>query len=283
MAFCDADDLWPEGKLATQLARLDAEPELDAVLGRIQYVAIDGGAVPDIEYEDLELKTLSHVHLGSGVFRRRAFERIGGFDEGLRFSEDVDWFLRAREAQLKTVILPDVTLVYRLHGTNMTRDEDGAMPGYMLTVLKQSLDRRRAAGITGDLAPWRVWDVSEPEQPTVSVVIPAYNSVKYLREAIRSVLDQTHRVSEILVVDDGSTGRDRPCRAPFRHAGPGAASCARRNRRGTQRRGSAEASGEFVALLDADDLWEPTKVARQLALFVAGRRSTSCSPVSPSS
>jgi glycosyltransferase involved in cell wall biosynthesis len=266
IAFCDADDLWPEGKLATQLARLDAEPDLDIVLGRIQYVAIDGGELPDIEYEDLDLKTLSHVHLGSGVYRRRAFERIGGFDEELRYSEDVDWFLRARELEVNTAILPDVTLVYRLHDTNMTYDVDGAMPGYMLTVLKRSLDRRRAAGITGDLAPWRVWDVSEPGQPTVSVVIPAYNAARYVRETIRSVLDQTHKVLEVIVVDDGSTDQTavtagrfgtpvRVLRRP--HAGIGA----------SRNAGLAEASGAFIALLDADDLWDPTKLSRQLELF----------------
>jgi glycosyltransferase involved in cell wall biosynthesis len=158
--------------------------------------------------------------------------------------------------------------VYRLHDSNMTRDVDGAMPGYMLTVLKRSLDRRRAAGITGDLAPWRVWDVTEPDQPTVSVVIPAFNSARYLREAIRSVLDQTHRVLELIVVDDGSTDTSvvtasrfgAPVRVVRRaHAGIGA----------SRNVGIAEAQGEFVALLDADDVWEPSKLARQLELFEA--------------
>ena len=72
---------------------MEREPDLDVVLGRIQYVALDGGELPDIEFEDLDAKTLSHVHLGSGVYRRRAFERIGTFDESFRFSEDIDWFL----------------------------------------------------------------------------------------------------------------------------------------------------------------------------------------------
>jgi hypothetical protein len=176
--------------------------------------------------------------------------------------------MRAREAQLNTAILPDVTLVYRLHETNRTRDEDGAMPGYLLTVLKRSLDRRRAAGIEGDLAPWRLWDAIEPDQPTVSVVIPTFNSARYLREAIRSVLEQTHRVLELIVVDDGSTDTSvatasrfgAPVRVLRRaHAGIGA----------SRNVGIAEAQGEFVALLDADDVWEPSKLARQLALFEA--------------
>jgi glycosyltransferase involved in cell wall biosynthesis len=266
IAFCDADDLWPEGKLELQLARLAADPELDAVLGRIQYVAVDGGEVPDIEFEDLGRKTLTHVHLGSGLYRRRAFDQLGAFDVNLRYSEDVDWFMRAREAQLRIAILPEVTLVYRLHETNMTRGAKDPIATATLRALKQSLDRRRAAGISGDLPAWREFDVKEADTPTVSVVIPAYNSAKYLRQAIRSVLDQTHRVLEVVVVDDGSSDNSALLANRFgspvqvlrrEHGGIGA----------SRNAGFAVARGEFIALLDADDLWEPEKLERQLAMF----------------
>jgi len=267
IAFLDADDLWPEGKLRTQLERLDRDPELDVVLGRIQYVALDGAALPDIEFESLDTKTISHVHLGSGLYRRRVFDRLGSFDETLRISEDVDWFMRAREAQLRMVIIPEVTLVYRLHATNMTR-EMSVGTSRMLTVLKQSLDRRRAAGLHGDLTTWRSLDERTADTPTVSVVIPAFNAAKYLREAIRSVLEQTHKPLEVIVVDDGSSDATasvaRRFGSPVRvlgrpHGGIGAARNA----------GLAETRGEFVALLDADDLWERDKLARQLERFDA--------------
>jgi glycosyltransferase involved in cell wall biosynthesis len=268
IAFLDADDLWPADKLALQLARLHAEPELDAVLGRIQYVAVDGGEVPDIEFEDLDQKTLTHVHLGSGLYRRRAFDRLGDFDAGLRYSEDVDWFLRAREAKLRMAILPEVTLIYRLHDANMTRNAKDSLSASMLSVLKRSLDRRRASGIDGDLAAWREFDVKEADQPTVSVVIPAWNAAKYLREAIRSVLEQTHRVLEVVVVDDGSSDNTAIVASRFgapvrvlrrEHQGVGAARNA----------GLAAARGAFVALLDADDVWDATKITRQLEMFSA--------------
>ncbi len=238
------------------------------MLGRIQYVAIDGGEIPDIEFENLDQKTLSHVHLGSGLYRRRAFDQLGGFDEQLRFSEDVDWFMRAREAKLRIEILPDVTLVYRLHDSNMTRDAKERIAASTLTALKQSLDRRRAAGIDGDLPAWREFDVREVDTPTVSVVIPAYNSSRYLRQAIRSVLDQTHRVLEVIVVDDGSSDNSATLASRFgtpvrvlrrEHAGIGA----------SRNSGFAAARGEFIALLDADDLWEPQKLERQLEMFAA--------------
>jgi glycosyltransferase involved in cell wall biosynthesis len=266
-AFLDADDLWPQGKLALQLERLARDPDLDVLLGRIRFVALDGGSIPNIEFEDLDAKTLTHVHLGSGVYRRRAFERIGRFDETLRFAEDVDWFLRAREAGLRIAILPDVTLVYRLHGANMTR-EIAERDEPMLGVLKRSLDRRRTAGIVGDLTHWRTLDDRLPDLPAVSVVIPAFNAAPYLRETIRSALAQTHRPAEIIVVDDGSTDATASIANRFGsrvrvisrdHAGIGAARNA----------GVRAARGELIAFLDADDVWEPEKLARQVQLLAA--------------
>ena len=94
LAFCDADDIWPDGKLRLQIGRLQDDPELDVVLGRVQYVADAGERVPNVQFEDPDAQTLTHVHVGSGVYTRRAFEAIGVFDDTLRFSEDIDWFFR---------------------------------------------------------------------------------------------------------------------------------------------------------------------------------------------
>ena len=96
LAFCDADDTWPDGKLHLQVGRLQQDPELDVVLGRVHYVADEGEQMPNVHFEDPDAQTLTHVHLGSGVFTSRAFEAVGVFDGTLRFSEDVDWFFRAR-------------------------------------------------------------------------------------------------------------------------------------------------------------------------------------------
>lgn len=100
--------------------------------------------------------------------------------------------------------------------------------------------------------------------PSVSAVIPVHNGERYLAEAIASVLAQTAQVSEIVVVDDGSADGSRsvaerigtPVRvAAVEHAGAGAA----------RNRGVAESTGDLIAFLDADDLWLPDKLERQLA------------------
>src|SRR5579872_1776903 len=252
IGFLDADDKWPAQKLSVQLGRLLAEPELALVLGRIQYVALPGGELPAYQFEGPE-NTITHVHLGSGLYRRRAFERIGGFDESIRFCEDVDWFLRARENGLAMRILRATTLLYRLHDQNMTRDRES--PDRLLThVLKRSLDRRRRGeGAVPSLAGWLSYDErSDGAPPLVSVVIPAYNAERHVAEAVESVLAQTYAPVEIVVVDDGSsdstaeTVRQFGPRVRFTtqtNAGAGAA----------RNRGVAMATGHYIAFLDADD------------------------------
>jgi glycosyltransferase involved in cell wall biosynthesis len=102
----------------------------------------------------------------------------------------------------------------------------------------------------------------------VSVIIPAYNVEAYVAETIESVLKQTHRVDEVIVVDDGST--DRTAQAAesvgrlvrvYRQANAGA-SVARNY-------ALERASGDLIAFLDADDLWEPQKLKHQIAYLNA--------------
>lgn len=142
VAFLDADDLWPSNALHARRAHLLADPTLDVVLGRIQPIRANGEAgTPNRGGAD----PMIGVQLGSALFRRRAFDRVGAFDERLVFSEDHDWFLRAREQRLRIGLIDEVTLLHRRHGGNMTRGTNHQDYG-LARVLKASLDRRRAGG-----------------------------------------------------------------------------------------------------------------------------------------
>jgi glycosyltransferase involved in cell wall biosynthesis len=99
--------------------------------------------------------------------------------------------------------------------------------------------------------------------PEVSTIIPVYNQERYLREAIDSVLAQTYHDREILVVDDGSTdatpeiiGSYGPRIRAFRKANGGGASALNL--------GIRQANGRWIGWLSSDDLWEPSKLARQM-------------------
>lgn len=111
------------------------------------------------------------------------------------------------------------------------------------------------------------------EGPTVSVVIPTYNRSAFLRETLSSVLDQTFKDVEVLVVDDGSTDEtslvleeitrhDSRVRM-IRHAGPHGPGAARNA-------GIAQARGGWVAFLDSDDRWMPGKLEQFVAVAKPG-------------
>lgn len=102
--------------------------------------------------------------------------------------------------------------------------------------------------------------------PRVSVVIPTFNCATYLPSAIDSVLNQSFNDFEILVVDDGSTdGTIDRLRQYAKHIHyvyqENAGASAARNR------ALSLSTGEYIAYLDADDVWYPTKLERQIAFL----------------
>jgi SAM-dependent methyltransferase len=102
--------------------------------------------------------------------------------------------------------------------------------------------------------------------PTISVIIPAYKAAQTIGQAVRSVLAQTVRPDEILVIDDGSPDDLPAAVAEFGSAvtlirQPNSGVAAARNR------GVELARGELLAFLDADDYWEPHKLEKQLEIL----------------
>jgi glycosyltransferase involved in cell wall biosynthesis len=104
--------------------------------------------------------------------------------------------------------------------------------------------------------------------PTVSVIIPSYNRAHLLGRSIRSVLGQTYRDLELIVVDDGSADNteevvrslDDPRIVFLKHPKNRGASAARNT-------GIKASKGKFIAFQDSDDEWFPQKLEKQLALF----------------
>lgn len=107
----------------------------------------------------------------------------------------------------------------------------------------------------------------------ISCIIPVYNGERYLGEALDSILAQNYRPLEIIVADDGSTDKTKDIVLQYQeqketdslrmlyvkqaNAGPAAA----------RNLGVSTAKGEFVAFLDADDLWHPSKLVTQMNRF----------------
>jgi glycosyltransferase involved in cell wall biosynthesis len=152
IAFLDADDWWADGALGHLIGPLIADPELDAVIGRTQVMeSVAADAMATAPAGPAGLITV----LGSALFRRRVLERVGPFDERLPYGEeDIDWFLRAREAAVRFTTVTQVTLYYRRHAFNLTQSHQVGSQR-LLASLRRSLDRRRAAGREAEVfSPW---------------------------------------------------------------------------------------------------------------------------------
>jgi glycosyltransferase involved in cell wall biosynthesis len=102
--------------------------------------------------------------------------------------------------------------------------------------------------------------------PLISCIIPVFNGERYLGQALDSILVQTYRPIEMIVVDDGSTDGTRQLVASYGdqvryvwqpNSGPPRA----------RNLGLSVAKGEFIAFLDADDLWQPDKLSLQMTRF----------------
>ncbi len=159
VAFLDPDDYWADDKLELQLPLLVENEKTDIVLGYFQYIRPIADADGSIRYECFLEPTLGVVCFGCSLFRRSVFDRVGLLDPTLTIAGDTDWFIRARELGVKMSVVHHVTLFYRLHANNMTRDKARVF-SFMVQSLKKSVDRRRSerGGIASPLPDWTYTD-----------------------------------------------------------------------------------------------------------------------------
>lgn len=102
--------------------------------------------------------------------------------------------------------------------------------------------------------------------PQVSVIIPTYNRSQYITQALESVLGQSFRDYEMVVIDDGSTDNTQEVLKKFE----GKIRSIRQDNQGiskTRNRGISETNGAYIAFLDSDDYWAPDKLAEQVKIL----------------
>jgi glycosyltransferase involved in cell wall biosynthesis len=129
LTFIDADDLWPESRLAVLLEAFRRRPQPDLVFGK--QLCFPGETEPE-----------SALMGNTLLLRRRLFERVGGFTPEWRVGEFMDWLLRARDLKLREVMLDDVVLYRRVHAESLTARERESYNDYT-RILRASLARRR--------------------------------------------------------------------------------------------------------------------------------------------
>jgi hypothetical protein len=143
LAFLDADDLFLPRKLELQVARFRARPELE-----LSSCLTENFWSPDVapheRDHDPQLTTPWPRHLITWVLRPSLFARVGGFDERMRVSQDVDWNLRAEGCGAVTETLPAVLCRRRLHAGNVTRHARAECRAAVVQSLRRHLERQRS-------------------------------------------------------------------------------------------------------------------------------------------
>jgi glycosyltransferase involved in cell wall biosynthesis len=156
VTFLDSDDISVAGRFAAGLPPFRDDPDLDMTYARMTLT--DG---IDIERLDVAAGALSctmrGIQLSAALFRRRALERLGGFNPAMRFGEDVDLLLRFFEGRPRYRLVDEVALLYRRHPGNLTRDRAGAHRGFLQALLLSAQRRRRNPDV-GEMPTF--WDVS---------------------------------------------------------------------------------------------------------------------------
>jgi glycosyltransferase involved in cell wall biosynthesis len=111
--------------------------------------------------------------------------------------------------------------------------------------------------------------MTAPGTPRVSVVVPAYNYGRFVGDALRSILSQSFEALEVIVIDDGSTDDTPQVLAQFTDPRVSVHRTERLGVSGVRTVGIELARAPLVAWLDADDLWRPGYLERQVALLDA--------------
>lgn len=141
IAFLDADDTWLPDKLKIQIQYLEKHSGLGCTLCKIQNF-IEPGV-------NLDPKTVSsllesdQIGIATIVTKKDVFAQVGGFDSRYQVGTDFDWFVRARDAGITTVILPDILLNRRIHNKNISIQNIQAQHAIRLQILKESIERQR--------------------------------------------------------------------------------------------------------------------------------------------
>ena len=150
VAFLDADDLWHAEKLERQAARFAARPELEAC---VTHLTAFWEAEVRHEQEALQGHARTRGSLPGYVMqtmlaRRSAFAKAGMLSTVLRFGEDTEWFIRARDEGVVLEMMPDVLVFRRFHANNLTRSRGNkALKNGILEMVQSSLERRRQAAV----------------------------------------------------------------------------------------------------------------------------------------
>jgi len=149
IAFLSHDDLWTPSKVSAQVRYLMAHPDVQYCVARVRFF-LEAGCAPPHGFKP-ELLVGDHVGfiMETLMARRGVFQTVGRFDPALSVANDTDWFARAKDAGVPMAVVPEVLLLKRLHGTNLTANTL-VVERELIEVIKHSFKRQRGGRGRGD-------------------------------------------------------------------------------------------------------------------------------------
>ncbi|MEM8821745.1 MAG: glycosyltransferase family A protein [Pseudomonadota bacterium] len=262
VTFLDADDIWAEDAIARFVATFADAPGADAVHGYLRRFRTDA------EGREERSPIYCSFHVGTLMVRRDVLLATGLFDEALRRSEDVDLFLKLRDAGARRVVIPDLLLHYRCREREEAPVGHALKPGEngnWLPLLQRSLRRKRSVPATA-----KPVASSEP----VTVILTVRDGMTYLPAGLASLRRQTVAPAEIVAcVGPSSDGTleylgAQPDVRVHEQSGTGLANA--------RNEALSTATHPWFAFFDHDDLWHPEKLAKQIEAVSMFRRPSAC-------
>ena len=272
VVFLDADDRLHPSAITLMLWSLLRHPDRSYVYTSQRFFGDDNLIWDPQAYNGYDLLWSNHPSVCS-LIRRSAFESVKGYSVGMVVGyEDWNHWVMLLDAGHIGLRLRAPLFQHRRHGHTMTHDAHNHSRLLHKKIRGHSSSLYTATKISNLKRDWR---------PSVSVIIPHYNSEKFIHETILSLKNQTSNDFEVIIIDDGSSSEAAietlkniessagslqfPLRVVWadHHGLPTA-----------RNRGVLEARAEYIFFLDSDDLIDPTNIEK-LVIFAAINKEAS--------
>jgi len=276
IARMDSDDISLPHRFETQLRFLEANDDY-ALVGS-SYLHIDDNGmtigINNVPLEDAtlrkKLKVSNCFAHGSIMMSKKSVQEVGGYDEKYIFSQDYDLWLRMSEIG-KVANIREPLYCWRVTRSCISVERRKEQKYYANLALSEARNRegRRSIPQSGELVGKNRLEFEST--PLVSVIIPCYNHAHFLEEAIESVIGQTHKNWECIIVNDGSTDNTGEVARKFVADHPGYSISLIEKENGglasARNAGINAAQGLYILPLDADDLIAPTMIEKCVNLL----------------
>jgi len=289
IAFQDSDDIWPLDKLSSQVPLL-ADSSTVLVYGQAEVMDQHGkktgekyikpGKIINAESFQGLLKE-NVISTLTVIARKDAILSVGGFNEleSVRAVEDYELWLRLSATNPKGLKSMNKTLAfYRSHDKNISKADAILAINRLLAVYyslwdntsfsnQQRLNLEKQIEVMEEN--WSRQQNIEGSTPAISVVMGIYKDRAHVREAVRSILGQTHKDFEFIIIDDGSTDGSASIVSGLKDSRIRLIRQTNHGLVAVLNKGVRLARAEFIARMDADDIALPDRFKKELEWILA--------------